>query len=86
MGCHEKFYYIRTRDVQKHYYGVVIRKLLYRLIDAAGKCDRCLGHKACLVCSIMRTDQWADYPVSVTATMLSCVYCRWDDVVNLAVL
>jgi len=29
MGCHEKFYYIRTRDVRKHYYGVVIRKLLY---------------------------------------------------------
>jgi len=26
MGCHEKFCYIRTRDVQKHYYGVVIRK------------------------------------------------------------
>ena len=26
MGCHEKFCYIRTCDVQKHYYGVVIRK------------------------------------------------------------
>ena len=29
MGCHEKFCYIRTCDGQKHYYGVVIRKLLY---------------------------------------------------------
>jgi len=29
MGCHEKFCYIRTPDGQKHYYGVVIRKLLY---------------------------------------------------------
>ena len=33
MGCHEKFYYIRTRDVRKHYYGVVIRKLLYTWRD-----------------------------------------------------
>jgi len=29
MGCHEKFCYIRRPDGQKHYYGVVIRKLLY---------------------------------------------------------
>jgi len=29
--CHEKFCYIRTRDVQKHYYGVVLLKLLYTL-------------------------------------------------------
>ena len=31
MGCHEKFCYIRTPDGQKHYYGVVIRKLLYKV-------------------------------------------------------
>ena len=31
MGCHEKFCYIRTPDVRKYYYGVVIRKLLYTL-------------------------------------------------------
>jgi len=30
MGCHEKFCYIRTCDVQKHYYGVVLLKLLYK--------------------------------------------------------
>jgi len=30
MGCLEKFYCIRTCDVQKHYYGVVLHKLLYR--------------------------------------------------------
>jgi len=30
MGCHEKFCYIRTCDVQKHYYGVVLHKLLYK--------------------------------------------------------
>ena len=29
MGCHEKFCIIRRPDGQKHYYGVVIRKLLY---------------------------------------------------------
>jgi len=29
MGCHEKCCYIRTRDVQQHYYGVVLLKLLY---------------------------------------------------------
>jgi len=33
MGCHEKFCYIRTRDVQKHYYGVVLHKLLYTRRD-----------------------------------------------------
>jgi len=30
MGCHEKFCYIRTCDGRKYYYGVVIRKLLYK--------------------------------------------------------
>jgi len=29
MGRHEKFCYIRTRGGQKHYYGVVLHKLLY---------------------------------------------------------
>ena len=33
MGCHEKFCYIRTPDVRKYYYGVVIRKLLYTRRD-----------------------------------------------------
>jgi len=32
MGCHEKFCIIRRPDGQKHYYGVVIRKLLYKII------------------------------------------------------
>jgi len=31
MGCHEKFCYIRKCDVQKHYYGVVLHKLLYKV-------------------------------------------------------
>jgi len=35
MGCHEKFYYIRTCDVQKHYYGVVLHKLLYKVLRNA---------------------------------------------------
>ena len=34
MGCHEKFCYIRTCDVRKYYYGVVIRKLLYTDTDS----------------------------------------------------
>jgi len=42
-----------------------------RPIDAAGKCDRCLGHKAMIYIT--------DYPVGVTATTLSYIYCRWDD-------
>jgi len=52
-----------------------------RLIDAAGKCDRCLGHKASLGLLIHEKDQWANCPVGITATTLSCVYCRWDDAV-----
>ena len=52
-----------------------------RLIDAAGKCDRCLGHKASLGLLINEKDQWANCPVGITATTLSCVYCRWDDAV-----
>jgi len=33
MGCQEKFCYIRTCDVQKHYYGVVLHKLPYTRRD-----------------------------------------------------
>jgi len=33
MGCQEKICYIRTRDVQTHYYGLVLHKLLYTRRD-----------------------------------------------------
>jgi len=46
MGCQEKFCYIRTCGVQKHYYGVVLHKLLYtrrdrsrRIRDEATACE-----------------------------------------------
>ena len=52
-------------------------------IDAAGKCDKCLGHKASLGLLINEKDQWANCPVGITATTLSYVYCRWDDVKTL---
>jgi len=34
MRNDEKFCIIRTPDVRKYYYGVVIRKLLYRVITS----------------------------------------------------
>ena len=63
-----------------------LRLMTDRPIDAAGKCDRCMGQKASLGLLIMRTDQWAVCPVGITATTQSYVYCRWDDAVSLAVL
>jgi len=46
MGCHEKFYYIRTPDVRKYYYGVVIRKLLYTRRDRTRRADAGAAQRA----------------------------------------
>ena len=84
MGCHEKFCIIRRPDGQKHYYGVVIRKLLYTTMNFSSDEWSCVS-ATCKRRFSRANGMWQSYLYAVATTktcrcriMINCSldYCQ----------